>query len=81
MVKTVQTDAQGRLNLGKEFASSTFLIEVVDDEDILLKKAVIIPERELKLLKDPESLKKVRKGIKEAKNHQLHVMDPTEFDE
>ena len=80
MTKTIQTDSQGRLNLGKRYASSTFLVEVVDNEDIILKKAVVIPERELWLLKDPEALKSVHKGLKEAKKHKLHPMDQKEFD-
>ena len=81
MTKTIQTDSQGRLNLGKRYASSIFLVEIVDNEDILLKKAAVIPERELWLLKDPEALQSVHKGLKEAKNNQLHPMDPREFDD
>ena len=80
MTKTLQTDSQRRLNLGKRYASSTFLVEVVDDEDLLLKKAAVIPERELWLLKDPEALKSIHRGIEDAKNKRLHKVDPKKFD-
>lgn len=80
MTKTLQTDSQGRLNLGKRYASSTFLVEVVDDEDLLLKKAAVIPERELWLLKDPEALKSIHRGIEDAKNKRFHKVDPKKFD-
>ena len=80
MTKTLQTDSQGRLNLGKRYASSIFLVEVVDDEDLLLKKAAVIPERELWLLKDPEALKSIHRGIEDAKNKRFHKVDPKKFD-
>lgn len=80
MTKTLQTDSQGRLNLGKRYACSTFLVEVVDDEDLLLKKATVIPERELWLLKDPEALKSIHRGTEDAKNKRLHKVDPKKFD-
>jgi len=53
---------------------------VVDDEDLLLKKAAVIPERELWLLKDPEALKSIHRGIEDAKNKRLHKVDPKKFD-
>lgn len=81
MTKTIQTDSQGRLNLGKKYASSTFLVEIVDEEDILLKKAAVIPERELWLLKDPEALKSIHRGLKDAKDGKLHSINPSEFDD
>jgi hypothetical protein len=81
MTKTIQTDSQGRLNLGRKYASSTFIVEVVDEEEFLLKKAAVIPERELWLLKDPDALKSVHKGLKEAKDYRLHSMDPKEFED
>jgi hypothetical protein len=80
MTKTLQTDPQGRLNLGKKYASSTFIVEVVDDEDLLLKKAAVIPERELWLLKDPKALESIHKGMEDAKNKRLTKLDSKEFD-
>ncbi|MCK4934535.1 MAG: hypothetical protein KAR79_03015 [Simkaniaceae bacterium] len=81
MNKTIQADSQGRLNLGKKYASSTFLIEIVEDEDILLKKAVVIPERDLWLLKNPKALKSIHKGLKDAKHDRLHPMNASEFED
>ena len=60
--------------------SMVSLGEVVDDEDLLLKKAVVIPEKELWLLKDPENLKSIHRGIEDAKSKRLHKVDPKEFD-
>jgi len=45
ITKTLQLDSHGRLNLGKRYASSTFLFEVVDDEDLLLKKSRCDPRK------------------------------------
>ncbi|MCB1085052.1 MAG: hypothetical protein KDK60_03010 [Chlamydiia bacterium] len=80
MTKTLQTDAQGRLNLGKKYASSTFLVEVVDDSDLLLKKAAVIPERELWLLKEPDARESIHKGLEDAKKKRLRKVDPKEYD-
>ena len=40
----------------------------------------IIPERKRWLPKDPEALKSLQKGLKDAKENKLHIMDPNEFD-
>lgn len=81
MDKLIQTDSQGRFSLGKKYASSTFLVEVTDDKDILLKKAAVIPESELWVLKNPKALASLERGLEDAKNHRLHVMDPAEFED
>ncbi|CCB89219.1 hypothetical protein [Simkania negevensis] len=80
MTKTLQTGSQGRLNLGKKYASSTFTVEVVDDEGFLLKKTAVIPERELWLLKDSKTYESIHRGMKDAKEKRLTKLDSKEFD-
>ncbi|MDX8430246.1 MAG: hypothetical protein SNF33_00315 (plasmid) [Candidatus Algichlamydia australiensis] len=77
---TVQTDAKGRLNLGKKYALNTFIIEEKDGE-FLLRKAAIIPEKDLWLLKNPEALKEVEKGLKDAREGKLFKLDHSEYKE
>ena len=77
---TIQTDAKGRLNLGKKYALNTFIIEENDGE-FYLRKAAIIPEKELWLLKNPEALKEVEEGLKDAREGKLFKLDPSEYKE
>lgn len=77
---TIQTDAKGRLNLGKKYALNTFIIEEMDGE-FILKKAAVVPEKELWLLKNPKALSDVEKGLKEAREGDLHKLDPSEYEE
>jgi hypothetical protein len=43
-----------------------------------LKKAAVIPERELWLLKDPEALESVHRRDRDAKSKRLHKIDSKE---
>ncbi len=80
MSLTLQADSKGRLNLGKKYASTTFLLEEVEPGELVLTKAAIIPERELWLLKDPESMQAIQAGLEDAREGRLTKMDTTEFD-
>lgn len=62
----VRSDAKGRINLGSCFAEQRFLV-IIDGDRIILEKAVLIPERELWLHRNPEAKKAVQQGIAEAK--------------
>ena len=79
----LQTDSKGRLNLGKNFASSYFLIEEVNKGEFLLKKAALIPEHELWLHKNEKALKSVLKGLKQAKEMKLekNAIDLDQFED
>jgi Protein of unknown function (DUF1778) len=38
-----ESDAKGRFTLPKQFANSTFLLEIVSDVEIRLRKAKVVP--------------------------------------
>lgn len=64
---TRDIDAKGRLTLGAAFANRTVIVEERGDE-IVLKLARIIPERETWLYENESALHSVRKGLKQAKS-------------
>lgn len=59
------TDSKGRISLGEAFANRTMLVEHRDDE-IILRPARVIPEREAWLYENPKALDSVRRGLKQA---------------
>lgn len=63
---TRTTDSKGRITLGESFANRTMLVEKRGDE-IVLRLARVIPEREAWLYENKDALDSVRKGLKEAK--------------
>lgn len=79
---TVQTDSKGRLNLGKDFASSFFLIEEKEKGELTLTKAAVIPESELWLYKNQKALDSVQRGVDQARKGKLkkNAIDLDEFD-
>lgn len=60
------TDSKGRITLGEAFSNRTLLMETRGDE-IILRLARVIPEREAWLYEKGEALASVRRGLKEAK--------------
>lgn len=81
-IHAVQTDSKGRLNLGRAFASSFFIIEETVKGEFSLKKAAIVPEHELWLYKNEKALNAVTIGIEEAKRGKLekNAIDLDQFD-
>ncbi len=70
-VETRLTDAKGRVCLPKAFANATVLIEQVNENELRIRKARVIPEDDLRLpeeapivLSDPE-----RQRFLEALDH------------
>jgi len=61
-----QADSKGRITLGGAFAHRTLLVEERDDE-IVLRLARVIPEREAWLYENRGALDSVRKGLAQAR--------------
>lgn len=68
--QTRNTDSKGRVTLGEAFANQTLILETRGDE-IVLRLARVIPQREAWLYENPEALGALRRGLKQAKARQL----------
>ncbi|SIO62777.1 Protein of unknown function [Singulisphaera sp. GP187] len=54
-METRSTDAKGRLSLPKAFANATVIIEQVSDTELRIRKAVVIPEDEVRFYEETAS--------------------------
>ena len=61
-----QADSKGRIVLGGEYANRTVLVERRGDE-LVVRLARVIPEREAWLYENPDALGAVREGLQQAK--------------
>lgn len=67
LVKTVRPDSKGRITLGNLLRGVTSVRVTVDDEErIILEPFTEVPKREAWLYENPESLERVRNGIRQA---------------
>jgi hypothetical protein len=64
-IQTKNVDSKGRLTLGESFANRTVIVEQRDDE-IVLRLARVIPEREAWLYENTEAREAVRRGLRQA---------------
>lgn len=64
---TKTADSKGRITLGDRFANRTVIIENVDETEVRITLARVIPERESWLYENPEALASVRKGLDQAR--------------
>jgi hypothetical protein len=51
-LETRATDAKGRVSLPKGFANATVIIEQVNENELRIRKARVIPEDELRFAED-----------------------------
>lgn len=73
---TKLVDAKGRLMLGNRFAGRMVLIDDSDPARVVITPAVAIPEREAWLYKNEEALKRVRKGLEQARERRFSDPSP-----
>ena len=66
--KTV--DSKGRLTLGPHFANRVVLFEQVDETEVRVVLARIVPEREAGLHQNSVALSMVQRGLREASEGQ-----------
>ncbi len=63
---TKQADSKGRVTLGGTFANRTVIVERRGDE-VILRLARVIPEREAWLYENERARDAVRRGLKQAR--------------
>ena len=54
-METRSTDAKGRVSLPKAFANATVIVEQVSDTEVRIRKAVVIPEDEVRFSEETAS--------------------------
>ena len=74
-ISTRDVDSKGRVTLGPAFANRTVIVEQRDDE-IVLKLARLIPEREAWLYENETALNSVRRGVNQAKGGKFTKKGP-----
>ena len=73
---TKTADSKGRIALGSRFANRTVIVEELDDSEIRITLAQVIPEREAWLYKNPRALDSVRRGLSQAKAGEFSQSPP-----
>ncbi len=68
---TKLADAKGRVTLGQRFANRTVILQEIDDTEVRVTLARVIPEREAWLYQNPKARHAVHKGIAQAKAGQV----------
>ena len=61
------TDSKGRVTLGGHFANRAVFVEHLGEDEVIIRLARVIPEREVWLYKNPEALTSVRHGLDQAR--------------
>lgn len=61
------TDSKGRVTLGGHFANRAVIVEHRGDDEVIVRLARVIPEREAWLYENPKALASVRRGLEQAR--------------
>ena len=60
------TDSKGRVALGGHFANRAVIVEHRSEDEVVVRLARVIPEREAWLYENPKALASVRRGLDQA---------------
>ncbi|MSP98810.1 MAG: hypothetical protein EXR29_16645 [Betaproteobacteria bacterium] len=60
-------DSKGRVTLGGHFANRAVIVEHRSEDEVIVRLARVIPEREVWLYKNPAALTSVRRGLDQAR--------------
>ncbi len=64
---TKLADSKGRITLGERFANRTVIVEDIDDTEVRITLARVIPEREAWLYANPKARASLVRGLAQAK--------------
>ena len=70
------TDSKGRVTLGGHFANRAVIVEHRSDDEVIVRLARVIPEREVWLYENPKTLAAVRRGLDQARKGNLTKNPP-----
>jgi hypothetical protein len=70
---TKKTDSKGRLKLGERFANRTVIVEEIDETEVRISLARVVPEREMWLHDNGPASAAVRRGLTDAKEGRLSI--------
>lgn len=73
---TKTADSKGRVALGAKFANKTVIIEEVDDTEVRVIAATVIPERELWLHQNDKAGAAVQRGLEQARAKKFSASPP-----
>jgi len=70
-IATKTVDQNGRLTLGKKYASALVIVREVEEGVLQVIRAEAVPAREAWLYKNPEAIQMVLEGLEQAKEGKL----------
>ncbi|MBI3461705.1 MAG: hypothetical protein HY000_01390 [Planctomycetes bacterium] len=73
---TKLADSKGRVALGPQFANKTVIIQHIDETEVRVIAAAVIPEREVWLHKNTQAMASVQKGLSQARAGKLSKRPP-----
>lgn len=73
---TKTIDSKGRLTLGERFANRTVIVEEIDETEVRITLARVVPERELWLHENREAAAAVHRGLADARAGRLTTAAP-----
>ena len=68
---TRTTDSKGRVTLGSQFANRTVIVEEIDETEVRITLARVIPEREAWLYDNPKARAAVSRGLDQARKRKF----------
>jgi hypothetical protein len=71
IMSTKSTDSKGRLTLGERFANRTVIVEEINETEVRVSLARVVPEREMWLHDNRAASTAVRRGLAAAKEGRL----------
>jgi len=75
-VRHKSTDSKGRVTLGGHFANRAVIVEHRSDDEVVVRLARVIPEREVWLYENPKALASVRRGLDQARKGNVAASPP-----
>jgi hypothetical protein len=73
---TKLADAKGRIVLGSKFANKTVIVEEIDDLEVRIIAAAVIPQRELWLHRNDKAMAMVQAGLAQARTRRFSKTPP-----